>query len=65
MVGNRQFTLHELRLMARMCAIAEANIWGEGDYQNWKETSRRAFNNLWAKITDGIPQAQFEKEESI
>lgn len=47
-----RFTSHELDLICRMCAIATATAWGEGDYQDWTEKDSKAFDSLNSKANE-------------
>jgi hypothetical protein len=48
-----RFTEAEFDTFTDMAAIAEANVWGEGDYQNWNTATRKkAFDSLCEKMNE-------------
>ena len=44
------FTRRELDLINRMCAIASAAPWGEGDYQDWQDRDSKPYDSLREKV---------------
>lgn len=45
-----RFTVHELKIINSMAAIASAAAWGEGDYSNWSDKDSRSFTTLRQKV---------------
>jgi hypothetical protein len=50
MAKRIQFTRHELDLINRMAAIADAQGWGEGDYQDWTERDGKPYASMRRKV---------------
>jgi len=48
-----RFSKAEIECFTDMAAIAEANVWGEGDYQNWDTVTRKkAVDSICEKMRE-------------
>jgi hypothetical protein len=59
-----RFSVKELDLIADMCAIASAAAWGEGDYQDWNESTGKVYDSLRDKVSELLSRKQSQSKDT-